>query len=67
MAKKQKKEPKRTWVPISEVERLEFIIQLNENSISDGDNVINDILEEQIVYLQIRLDELKRKEQQANL
>jgi hypothetical protein len=64
MAKKNKKPTVQSSSGrvISESERLEFIIELNERAITSDDNAINDILEEQVANLHLRLKEAQKKE-----
>jgi hypothetical protein len=58
MAKKNKSQPLVENPIITEKERLEFIIKLNENAISDADSEIDTILREQVYKLRLRIEEL---------
>jgi hypothetical protein len=63
MAKKTKKAPIKAplneQVRFTEKERLEFMIQLMKNSISESENVLDIIMSKQIDQLKVRIAALK--------
>lgn len=66
MAKKHKKSPVKVPlvenVHITEIERLQFMIRLNENVISPSDFETDNILREQIEKLKARIADIEAEE-----